>query len=97
MTEKMKPEPVRLFIKLMRAYCHLRADRNTLAAILQTAETLNQVPHGWLNALKLARTTPEYRSISEQLEPSFGALEESLEESELARLIESIPSTDLPN
>ena len=93
----MKPEAVREFIKLLRACCHLRADRNALAAILEGAEKFNQVPHGWLNALKLARTTPEYRSISEQLEPSFAGLEESLQESELARLIESIPPTDLLN
>lgn len=103
MTEKppndrrMNPDAVREFIKLMRAYLHLQADMRYLAAMLKTCEDFNQVPYGWLDALKQARTTPEYRSISEQVEPLLAALEESLAESELARLIESIPTADWIN
>lgn len=81
----------------MRDYCRLDAERRMLAALFYTAEVNDQPPYKWLDALKQARTTPEYRKISEQLEPSLVALEESLEQDELARLIESIPPTDFPS
>ena len=81
----------------MRANFRLQADVRALAMILEAAVDLNQPPLGWLDALRLARLQPEYRSISEQLAPQFAALEQSLDLSELGGLLDSIPPTDFLN
>lgn len=93
----MKPEQTHEFVKLIREHFRLRADINTLAAILETAVRLNRPPFGWLEALKLARTKHEYRNISEQFEPQLAEVERSLEEAELDRLLDSIPPTQFLN
>jgi hypothetical protein len=93
----MKPEQVQEFIKLLREHFRLRADVKASAAILETAVRFNQTPFGWLEALKVTREEPAYRSISEQFAPQLAELEQSLEASELVRFLESIPPTQFLN
>lgn len=96
-SKKWPPEAIRALIQVLRAYCHLEADFRTVAAMLHSFELLHQAPKDWMDDLNQARQTDEYRKISEQLEPEFRALEQSLDESELARLLASVQSKGLLN
>jgi hypothetical protein len=87
----MKPKQIREIARLIREHFLLQADIRALGAILDAAVNLNQPPFGWLEALRLARLQPDYRNISEQLAPQLAELEQSLEASELVRLLENIP------
>jgi hypothetical protein len=93
----MNAKQTHTLIKLVREHFKLQADVQTLAAMLETSVNLGRPPVGWLKALKLARQEPNYRNISEQFETQLVELERSLDESELARLVDSIPQTDFPN
>jgi hypothetical protein len=93
----MKPEQTREILKLVREHFRLQAEVRTLAAMLEVAERLDQAPFKWLDALKQARETQGYRSISEQFEPQLVAIEHSLEENELAHLLGSIPPAEFLN
>jgi hypothetical protein len=93
----MEAKQTREFVKLIREHFRLQAEVRTLAALLETAVQLNQPPFGWLDALKLARKQPDYRSISEQFEPQLAEVERSLEESELGRVLEKIPPIQFLN
>lgn len=93
----MEPESTQAFVKLIREFFRLQADVRTLAAILQAAEQLDQPPIKWLEALRLARLQPDYRSISEQYAPLLAHIEQSAEANELDRLIKSIPPTQFLN
>jgi hypothetical protein len=93
----MKPEQTREIIKLVREHFRLQAEVRTLAAILEVAERLDQAPFKWLDALKQARQTPGYRTISEQFEPQLAEVERSLEDTELGLMLEKIPPTQFLN
>jgi hypothetical protein len=93
----MESESTQAFVKLIREFFRLQAEVRTLAAILQTAEQLDQPPIKWLEALKQARTHPNYRNISEQYAPLLDHIEQSAQANELDRLIKSIPPTQFLN
>jgi len=93
----MNPKRAHEFVKLIREHFRLQADVRALAAILEMAEKHNRPPYGWLDALKVMRTEPAYRNISEQFAPRLAELEQSLEANELVRLLESIPPAHFLN
>jgi hypothetical protein len=93
----MNPEQTRAFVKLIREHFRLQADIRMLAAILESAATFNHPPFGWLEALRLGRSTPEYRNISQQYAQQLAHIEQSAEATELDQLIRSIPPTEFLN
>jgi len=97
----MTPEEGRKLLKLMREHFCLQAEVYALAAILETAVTLDEAPYGWLDALKQARQQDAYRSIAEQFEPQFVQIERALgakeAEGKLADLLGSLPPTQFLN
>jgi hypothetical protein len=65
-------------IGLIRDYCRLEAEVQALASILKYVESQGHLPEGgWLATLEEMRTTPEYRSVSEQYEPLLRRAERS--------------------
>jgi hypothetical protein len=93
----MATKQSREIVKLIREHFRLQADVRLLASLLEAAERLNQAPHGWLKALRQGRMTPEYRNVSEQLEPQLAQFEQSLDADELNHLIEMLPPTQFVN
>jgi hypothetical protein len=93
----MNAKLIREIIKLIRAYFRLQAEARFLAAMLQTAELMDQPPIKWLEALKQARNLPDYRKISEQHSEQLSELEESADANELSHFLESIPPTEFLN
>jgi len=93
----MESKQAHKLVQLAREHFRLLAEIKSLAAILETAERLNQAPIKWLDALKLLRTQPEYRNISEQFEPQLAEVERSAEAIELGRLLDSIPPAQFLN
>lgn len=93
----MEPKTTREFVKLIREFFRLQAEVRSLAALLQTAELMDQPPIKWLDALKQMRTLQEYRNISEQYAPLLAHIEQFAEATELDQLIKSIPPTEFLN
>ena len=96
--ENMNPEQSRKFIELLRENMMLRAEVWSLASILTYVETQGHLPiEGWLATLKEMRRTPEYRNISEQYESLFARVEQAADVNEAVRLLETMPSAQIPN
>lgn len=93
----MNPDQARNVVKIVREQLRLQADLRSLASILTYAESSNQPPHDWLQALKLTRETPEYRRIADELEPLLVRIETAADEKEVELLLASIPPTQFPN
>ena len=93
----MDEKQIRVFVKLVREHFRLQADVRMLASLLETSLALNQLPHGWLDALRLGRLQPEYRSISEQYASQLAHIEQTLDAKELEKLIGTIPPTQFVN
>src|SRR5713226_9355864 len=89
MTPEQLDKFTKEFTKLLREYFRLQAEVKTLAGIIQTFVHLNEPPPmNWLELLKLARETQDYRNISEQYTQVLARLESVADASELARLLE---------
>lgn len=96
--ENMNPEQSRKFIELLREHMMLRAEVRSLASILTYVETQGHLPiEDWLATLKEMRQTPEYRNISEQYESLFARVEQAADVNEAVRLLETMPSAQIPN
>jgi hypothetical protein len=93
----LPPEFGRQFAALLREHLRLQADIRSLASMLKHAEASEVPPYGWLDALKALRETPAYRSISEQYEPQFHAIEDAADGEECLKLLATMPPTRLPN
>jgi hypothetical protein len=87
----VRPEEVKKFAGLLRDYCRLQAEVRALAAILETAVTLNVPPVGWLDRLMEMRQTLEYRSIAEQYEPQIRQGEQAADDALLNNVVRTIP------
>ena len=76
----------------------MQAEVRSLAAILEYVRTQGELPpEGWLESLKAMRQTPQYRSIAEQYEPLFRAVEDAADVEQCERLLQTMPPTQIPN
>jgi len=93
----LTPAQTRELVRLLREFMRLQAEVRTLASILEAAVRINQPPVGWLDLLKEARKSQEYRSISEQYEAEFSRIEQNADETALYELSRTMPSTKILN
>lgn len=87
----MNPEFPRKLVELMRDYQRLQADNRALASILEYVRSEGHLPaEGWLAALKELRQKSAYRTISEQYELLFRAVEDAADVEECERLLQTM-------
>ena len=93
----LSPEITKSFVTVARDYWRLKADINALAAILETARTLQQPPEQWKELFRQAQQTPQYREIAEKFEPQLSKLEKAAEENEVIEILRQFPPSKFPN
>jgi len=93
----LSSEITKSFVTVARDYWRLQADISALAAILETARTLQQPPKQWKELFLRARETPGYREIAEKFEPQLAKLEKAAEENEVIEILRQFPQSKFPN
>lgn len=88
---------LRNLTELVRKYAQLQAEHWALTTVLKAFVAADQPPHGWDSLLEDTRKSQPYRDILAQYAEWLALAEHVVDQSEVDRLLKTIPSARTPH